>query len=483
MTQFSDVYDFSALPDGILTEEQAEQLLSSFCGEPFSDKRYTVRDILREHFPAYLETHHVHFYQEKAVRAIMACGTGELGYTLTKCSECGIIRIHADTCGNRNCPSCGYLKQLKWRACRESELIGGIYYFHVIFTLPHSLNDLIGCNKKEMLNLLFQAASQSVLNLSQDTYGMVPGIQMVLHTCGGNMLPHYHIHMFVSGGGLSKDRKSFVQTTYSGFFLPVAQLSAFYRSLFLSGLKKLYENDGLSFYGNVEKYKNHYEWKELLESCYSQDWDIEIRKYLAQGPSKGEDDYAWPSNISGHFAGYASRKIISPGKLEVVSQPAASPHTPQDTDAAVVLEYMSQYMNRTAITDNRIIGYNTRFVVFECKQYSDGVPKIITLKLTVEEFIRRFLENILPPGFMKIRSAGFLAGSVRAKYLALIRHLLEIKAPENPVKDMGATELVMHFYGIDFSACPRCNAHMLCLGRRLGKKSAAIRLSYMTRAS
>ena len=150
----------------------------------------------------------------------MACKTGELGYTVTRCPDCGHTEMHACACGNRNCPSCGYLKEQQWVEERRHEILPDIPYFHITFTLPHELSQLIYQNQIETLNLLFRSAKETILDLSRDKLKMVPGILMVLHTSGSNLSLHYHLHVLVSGGGLTLDKKQFKRCMANKFFLP-----------------------------------------------------------------------------------------------------------------------------------------------------------------------------------------------------------------------------------------------------------------------
>ena len=246
----------------------------------------------------------------------MSCGTGELGYTVSVCPQCRGAQIRGDTCGNRNCPSCGLTRQLQWRAQREAEHIYGIPYYHVVFTLPHLLTDLIIQNQKSLLDLLFRSASRSMLDLCGERHGMTPGIVMVLHTCGGNMLPHYHIHMLISGGGLTQDKTSFISLREGQFFLPAKLLASRYRSIYMSSLKQLRDDNTLSYSGHAQKYRNSYEWKELVDKCYGTDWNVEIKPYPpSQGSCTRGDDPKKPSNAAGAFADYAMKKMAAPARI------------------------------------------------------------------------------------------------------------------------------------------------------------------------
>ena len=442
------------------------------------DHRYAVREIFREFFPDYVKRHSVSFHKQKVVNAVMSCGTGELGYTVSVCPECRGTQIRGNTCGNRNCPSCGLTRQLQWRAQREAEHIYGIPYYHVVFTLPHVLTDLIIQNQKALLGLLFRSASRSMLDLCGEKHGMIPGIVMVLHTCGGNMLPHYHIHMLVSGGGLTQDKTSFVRLREGQFFLPVKLLAGRYRSIYMSSLKQFRDDNALSFSGFAQKYRNSYEWKELVDKCYGTDWNVEIRPYPpAQEPCTRGDDPKRPSNTAGAFADYAMMKTAAPARIPGSTDAVDTSVVQEPPLIDAVHQYMAQYTNRSAVTDDRILSCSSTSVVIECKvHHRGGYTTKEPLILSPDEFIRRFLLNIPPKGFARTRFAGFLAGCVKARNLALIRELLDQKQPLNPTKEMKAAELVLFFYGNDFSRCPACHVPMKVLGHRLCERRAAARI-------
>lgn len=422
---------FSRTGDG-LSPEDADILIEEHLQEN-SRQRHMLRDFFISGFPDYCRLHQVPEEKLKVMNSITACKTGKLGYTLTHCTSCGRIEMHACACGNRNCPSCGYLNEKQWVALRQSEIIPGIPYFHLIFTLPHELTGLMYQNQKETLNLLFRSVKDTLLTLSAQKLKMTPSILMVLHTFGSSLSLHYHLHVLVSGGGLTLDKKKFKRCLSGSFFLPVKALNRVYRGKFLDGLKQLHADRKLVYFNDSLKYRNHYAWKELLNACFEKDWNVEIR-YLAPVP-----------DAAGH------------GQKE-------------NTDNAIT--YFARYTNRTAISDNRILHYNSESIWFRYKDYKGSAYTWKSMKLSVQEFIRRFLMNILPPGFMRVRSAGLLAGCVRKKHLEMIHELLDIPYQECPVKRMSAAELIRHFYGRDVTVCEKCHSK-LDIYPRMDKISAA----------
>ena len=93
--------------------------------------------------------------------------------------------------------------------------------------------------------------------------------------------------------------------------------------------------------------------------------------------------------------------------------------------------------HRIAISNSRLISLTTTHVSFQWKHYADnGKSKIMAL--TIEEFIRRFLLHVLPPGFVRIRYYGFLANCTRAVKLQLCRDQTDpakaILGPDDPTQ-------------------------------------------------
>ena len=418
-------------PEEDLSLEDAESLLEMHSHKD-NRKPHILRDFFVSHFPQYARKHPLPPDKLTAMNSIMACKTGKLGYTLIRCRVCANTTMRACACGNRNCPSCGYLNEQRWVALRQAEVIPEIPYFHLIFTMPHELNGILYQNQREALNLFFRSVKDTILVLARDKLKMTPGILMILHTFGSNLSLHYHLHVLVSGGGLAVDRKEFKRCLSNVFFLPLKALQTVYRGKFLSGLKQLREEDRLSFLNAAQKYRNHYTWKELINTCYEKEWNIEIK------PLSPVSDAACP------------------GK--------------ENTDNAIT--YFAHYTNRTAISDSRVECYDNENITFRYKDYDGPSYTWKSMVLSTDEFIRRFLMHILPPGFVRVRSAGFMAGCIRKKNLELIYSLLERQYQESIVKTMKAAELIRYFYKRDITVCEKCHG-VLDIFPRLSRINAA----------
>lgn len=418
-------------PEDGLSPEDAESLLEQYSHED-NRKKHILRDFFADHFPKYCEAHPVPEEKLKAMNSLAACKTGKLGYTLIRCKDCGRVEMRACACGNRNCPSCGYLNEQRWVALRQAEVIPGIPYFHLVFTLPHELSEIMYQNQRETLSLLFRSVKDTILTLAGDKLKIIPGILMVLHTSGSDLSLHYHLHVLVSGGGLTEDKQEFKRCLSDHFFLPVKAVNSLYRGKFMDGLKELREAGRLCFFNNALRFRNSYTWKELMDTCYDRDWNVEI-KPLA---------------------------------------PVSSTKDPESESTDNAITYFARYTNRTAISDSRIESYDEGSIRFRYKDYDGSSYTWRSVELKADEFIRRFLMHILPAGFVRIRSAGFLAGCVRKKNLQLIHDLLGSTYQESPVKSMRSVELISYFHHRDITICDKCHGP-LEIYPRMSRISAA----------
>ena len=115
---------------------------------------------------------------------------------------------------------------------------------------------------------------------------------------------------------------------------------------------------------------------------------------------------------------------------------------------AAVLRYLGRYTHRVAISNHRLIAFDGERVTFRWKDYRhDG--QWGTMTLPVMEFLRRFVQHVLPRGFVRIRQWGYLANHGRTARLALARRLLRSSPPP---ADAPSTPAAW--------SCPRCGAAM-----------------------
>jgi hypothetical protein len=214
-----------------------------------------VADIFRQYGPDYRKSHQMPRNQLRAMRAIEVCRTATLGGHVDECDNCGHLEISYNSCSNRHCPQCQFLRKEKWIEARAEDLLP-IQYFHVVFTIPAELNPLVLKNQKVMYDLLFRSVSETLVELSNDPkhLGARIGFISILHTWGQNLMDHPHPERFrdcvVTGGGLSPDGGSWVSCR-EGFFIPVRVMSTLFRGKFLNYLKRSYESGDLIFPGVI----------------------------------------------------------------------------------------------------------------------------------------------------------------------------------------------------------------------------------------
>jgi hypothetical protein len=212
-----------------------------------------VADVFHRHGAAWRRANagHVSLGQFKAMSAIESCRSAALGGHVERCEDCGHTRIAYNSCRNRHCPKCQAAAAKDWLAAREADLLP-VGYFHLVFTLPAEIAPIAYQNKSVVYNLLFRAASETLLTIAADPrhLGARIGATAVLHTWGSAMTHHPHLHMIVPGGGISLDSTRWVRCR-PGFLLPVRVLSRLFRRLFLSRLVDAHAAGRLAFFGEL----------------------------------------------------------------------------------------------------------------------------------------------------------------------------------------------------------------------------------------
>jgi hypothetical protein len=263
---------------------------------------------------------------------------------------------------------------------REAELLN-VPYFHLVFTLPESVAALALQNPRLVYGFLFQASSKTLLEVAANPkhLGAQIGFLSVLHTWGQNLHHHPHVHCVIPAGGISANGEKWIHSSKRDFFLPVRVLSRVFRGKFISMLKKAYDQGQLQLHGRLAHLADPKAWTRWLNAAVGKDWVV----------------YAKPP-----FGG------------------------PQ-----VVLKYLARYTHRVAISNQRLYSLRDGRVTFGIKDYANGGRRSV-ITLEAEEFLRRFLQHVLPRGFMRIRHFGWMANRVRQSKLSQCRELLKMKSNE-----------------------------------------------------
>lgn len=391
--------------------------------------------MIRRFGAAFLECHGAHLTpcQRKVLAALAACRTAAMGSRIFRCEHCGQTVPLYNSCGDRHCPTCQAGQRAQWLDKQREQLLP-VEYFQVVFTVPEQLHAMAAAHPETFYNLLFRAARQTLLEVAASPrhLGAQIGGVMVLHTWGQALQRHPHLHVIVPGGGLKiepdpqNDDPSVCPSTPPapqwvscprGFFLPVKVLSAVFRGKLLDFLRQEYQAGNLPMTGGLSELADPRRFAQWLSALYAIDWVV----------------YVEP---------------------------------PEDRQPEQVLKYLARYTYRVAISNDRIVsiqgsGHDGQ-VTFWYKDYAHNrVWRRMTLPGV--EFLRRFFMHVLPRGFVRVRSFGFLANRHRADKLAVIRRLLasEASAPEPPAT-AEATE-------VRGPRCPHCGESVLRLLAETGR--------------
>ncbi|MDO8349042.1 MAG: IS91 family transposase [Planctomycetota bacterium] len=358
---------------------------------------HEVADVIRLFGDALLRQETVSPARQRVMRAIQACRTSQLGGHIESCDLCDYQRIAYNSCRNRHCPKCQGSRQAQWLEDRAEDLLP-VEYFHVVFTVPEEIAAIALQNKRIVYAILFAASSATLRTIAADEkhLGAEIGFVSVLHTWTQDLRHHPHVHCVVPGGGLAPDGRWV--TCRPGFFLPVRVLGAMFRGKFVAALRAAFERGDLQFQGSLQHLHDAAAFAGCLDRAMGKPWVV----------------YSKPP-----FG----------GPLQV-------------------LKYLARYTHRVAISNSRILGVGADGVSFRWRDRAQG-NRPRTMVLPGVEFLRRFLQHVLPRGFQRLRHYGLLGNRGRTVKLAACRLLMGATMPA-PV---AAT--VAPVVGVD-DRCPAC---------------------------
>lgn len=363
-----------------------------------------IKEILNKGLEKYIKENKVIGYKQKVIKAIKNCKTEALGAHKYVCDECGYEEIAYNSCRNRHCPNCQTGKKLKWIEARKEEVLN-IKYYHIVFTIPSEIYKIALQNQEKMYKILFKASAETLQMLARDKkyLGAEIGFFSILHTWGQNLMYHPHVHLVVTGGGLTEKNKW--KEKEENFFIPVKVMSRVFRGKILDYMRK----EKMEFYGINKDLDNPVSYENLIQSLYNKEWIVYCKE-----PFK---------------------------------------------NAECVIQYLGRYTHRVAISNERILEVTENTVKFKWREYKDR-NKMKEMTISIEEFIRRFLLHILPPHFMKIRYYGILGNKNKKKRLLKCKILTRTKIYIK--KQLPTLELLKQTLGKDFNLCPHCKkGHML----------------------
>jgi hypothetical protein len=352
-----------------------------------------VAEFFRVHGPAYLDAHGLHPHRAKVLRAVIACRTSALGGHLWRCRGCGHELPAYNACRDRHCPTCQHQRQQEWIANRMERMLP-VPHFHVVFTLPAELRALALANPAQLHPILFQQASSTLLTLGEQRLGGTLGVTAVLHTWGGQLQYHPHIHCIVTGGAYDAEEDAW-QPAGKKYLFPVEIMRSMFRHRVLKCLQRCRDRGELAFVGGCAELEDDSAWARLRDALYRKDWVV-----FAKAPFR---------------------------------------------DAPALVKYLGAYTHRVAISNSRLVEITDQLVVFRDK-------KGRLVRLPPEEFIRRFLLHVLPSGFTKIRNYGLHSSANVNRKLPRARALLGPRRHLPALLDL----LAALFLDTERRPCPNC---------------------------
>jgi predicted Zn-ribbon and HTH transcriptional regulator len=373
---------------------------------PKDKEQVELADIFNCYGDDYRRSRAVPYEQLKAMHRIEICRTAKLGGHVGQCNRCGFEQIAYNSCRDRHCPKCQTMAKEQWLNDRKAELLPASY-FHLVFTLPHDLNAIILSNKRTTLNILFAAVNETLKAFAKDPQWRLCGrlgFISVLHTWSQTLMDHFHLHCLIPAGALSFTKDSWIPSR-GRYLFKITSLAKEFRKRYLKLLLNAYLKDKLTFTKKTAALESEEAFKQLIDALSKTKWIT-----------------------------YAKRPFAGPEQ---------------------VLEYLGRYTHRVAISNNRIVSIDNGSVTFTYRDRKRD-NEIKEMTLDAHEFIRRFLQHVLPKGLIKIRYFGFLAHTNKKEEIPLIRRLIDPEAtlPEK-IKET-IDEMMLRLTGIDITCCPKC---------------------------
>jgi hypothetical protein len=367
--------------------------------------RFDIADIVRRHRAALETVQELTTQQRRVLSAIERCRTAALGGHLDVCRSCGKQQPVYNSCRNRHCPKCQALAQERWIAARSERLLS-VRHFHVVFTLPSELRRLAHFKPKVIFDALFRAASKTLLALGRSRLGAELGVTMVLHTWTRELHFHPHVHAIVTAGGLHDDGNRWARSG-ERYLFPVRVMGALLRGMMMASLRRLRRDgklDGFDHFHDPEGFDR------LMSQLAKKNWIVYAKK---------------PFRRTNH-----------------------------------VLEYLGRYTHRVGIANSRLLLVNDEHITFRTKN-----GKVTTVAPV--EFLRRLVQHVLPPQYVKIRHYGLYAASHTNGMRAIACKLLGAPVDQRAVPTVTPwCMLLLQLTGRDVSRCPWCQGDLIRLPLR-----------------
>ncbi len=302
-------------------------------------------------------------YLHRAVLALAQCRTASLGGHTKKCPQGHIQGIWYNSCRHRSCPQCSMIKIEEWLAAKWDQLLPTDHY-HVIFTLPWQFRVLWLWNPRTMGDLLFKVGTATLRRLLGEERRLGDakcGWIAALHTWGRTLIAHLHAHFLVIGGGLLPDGTW--RSVDNGYLLPFRQVRHVFRGRFCDALEAKLRAGEMDLPDDLSLS----EALRIVAKARRRKWNVRVEAPYRHGEG--------------------------------------------------VATYLARYLKGGPIKNHRLVDFDGETVSFRYGDFREadasGKPKSKILRLSVEEFLRRLLLHVPPPGMKMVRSYGLYAHTSR----------------------------------------------------------------------
>jgi hypothetical protein len=364
------------------------------------NNKYEIATVIQRFLPTVEKQGGLSGHQRSTLKLMSLCKTSALGGHRERCDQCAHTRVHYNSCGNRNCPTCQAVNKEKWIFDRQHDLLP-VKYFHCVFTIPSELYIYFLYNKKILFELQMRCVKDTLLTFGIDPKhgisGKVGGI-LLLHTWTQQMTFHPHVHCIVPAGGLKSNGQWQHAKSKGNFLFPVRAMSKLFRGKLLAGIQQLFKSNQLVLTPQMTT-----NYKYIKNKLYNKQW-----------------------------VAYAKKAFGGPQQ---------------------VLEYLGRYSHKICISNYRIVNINKTHVTFRYLDRKASKSSVKTIK--GDKFLRLFAQHILPKRFVKIRHFGFLCSRTKKQDLAKARASLSALPPTPKVK-MTTREFIKMSTGKDPYLCPCC---------------------------
>ena len=315
----------------------------------------TIQTIMKLGWEAYEKAHALPGHVRDAITALIACRTAALGGHVQGCPDGHFERHWYNSCKHRLCPQCAYIQVERWLLKQKARLLGTDHY-HLIFTIPHDLNDIWLLNVKAMTNLLFKAVRDTLFDFMEDKkhVGGLPGIISSLHTWSQTLILHIHIHCLITGGGLGSD--GIWCTPRRDTLLPYKAVMITFRGKLLDYIDKGIGKGEIQLPAEMSRQK----WTNLRNKLGRKvKWNINFRERYQHGQG--------------------------------------------------VVTYLARYLRGGPIANHRIVSEENGEVTFSYRTNGKKSNKKDFMVLPVSQFIQRYLLHVPVPRSQHIRHYGLYA--------------------------------------------------------------------------